>query len=225
VSARRKRKRVEIGAPVLARNDEIAAANRARFERSDLYVINLISSPGSGKTSLLERMAGVLGPQMAVIVGDLQTRRDAERVLAAGCAAVQIETDGACHLNAEAVAGAFERLAPPRGTCRLLVIENVGNLVCPASFDLGEHMKVALLSVPEGDDKVLKYPSIFSRVGALLIGKVDLLRHLEFDVDRAVRECAGINDRFDVFRVSAKTGEGVEDFCRYLLEKRSESRA
>jgi len=225
VSARRKQKRVEIGAPVLARNDEIAAANRARFEDGGLYVINLIGSPGSGKTSLLERMAGVLGPQMAVIVGDLQTRRDAERVLAAGCAAVQIETNGACHLNAQAVAGAFERLDPPRDTCRLLVIENVGNLVCPASFDLGEHMKVALLSVPEGDDKVLKYPSIFSRIGTLLIGKVDLLPHLEFDVDRSVRECTCINDRFDVFRVSAKTGEGVEDFCRYLLEKRSESRA
>ena len=225
MSASGERKRIEIGASMMARNEDIAAANRAFFEKLGLFVINLISAPGSGKTTLLRCMAGVLGPEMAVIVGDLQTRRDAERVQSAGCAAYQIETGGACHLDARAVAGAMGAMDFSCDTRRVLVIENVGNLVCPASFDLGEHMKVALLSLPEGDDKVLKYPSIFSRVGALLINKIDLMPYMNFDIDRAVRECASLNGRFDVFRISAKTGEGVKDFCAFLLEKQSALRA
>ena len=214
-------KRIDIGQAVLAHNDEIAARNRAFFGERGLLAVNVISSPGSGKTTLLERMAERLGPQMAVIVGDLQTRRDAERVRKAGCAAWQIETHGACHLDAKNVADAINAMDFPDDTCRIVVIENVGNLVCPSTFDLGEHMKIALLSVPEGDDKVLKYPSIFSRVGALLINKIDLLPHVDFDLDRAVSECASLNDHFEVFRLAAKTGEGVPEFCEWLLARKS----
>lgn len=221
MSSERARKTKQIGASVMASGEDAAEANRRFFREHRLLTINLISSPGAGKTTLLERMAETLGPDMAVIAGDLQTRRDAERIQKAGSAARQIETGGACHLDARQVAVAAVEMGLPEQRCRVLVIENVGNLVCPSSFDLGEHMKVALLSLPEGDDKVLKYPSIFSRIGALLINKIDLAAHMDFDVDRAVRECASLNDGFDVFRLSAKTGEGVDAFCRYLLEKQS----
>jgi len=214
-------KKIEINSPVLAPNDRVAAENRRLFADCGLLVVNIISSPGSGKTSLLEAMAQRLGREMAVIVGDLQTRRDAERIEKAGCTAVQIQTQGGCHLDAQQVARAAEQMGLRAMGCKVLVIENVGNLVCPASFDLGEHMKIALLSPPEGDDKVLKYPSIFCRVGVLIISKHDLLEFMEFDADRAERECASLNDDFVTFRLSAKTGEGVDAFCAFLLEKQS----
>ena len=221
MSAPERGRTVEIKSPVMARNDGIAAANRRIFDENKTLVVNIISSPGSGKTALLAAMAGMLGGEMAVIAGDVQTRRDAERIAAAGCVAHQIETGGACHLDARGIAAALDAMNLPELGCRALIIENVGNLVCPASFDLGEHMKVALLSVPEGDDKVLKYPAIFSRISALVISKMDLLPHVDFDATRAERECATLNDAFDVFRLSAMTGEGVRAFCDFLLEKQS----
>ena len=214
-------KRVDIEAPALSKNDRIARENRSLFRARGLFVVNLISSPGSGKTALLEAMANRMADAMAVIEGDVQTRRDAERVAAAGARAVQIETGGACHLNAEEVAGAFERLGIADSPVRILVIENVGNLVCPSAFDLGENMKAAILSTPEGDDKVLKYPSIFRRIGALVINKMDLLPRLEFDVERVVAECASLNQEFETFPLSARTGEGVEAFCRFLLDRQA----
>jgi len=213
--------KVDIGAAVLSGNEEVAAQNRRYFRENGLLAVNLISSPGSGKTSLIEAMAGVLGRDMAVIVGDVQTRRDAERIERTGCPTEQIETRGACHLDARMVARTLETLDPAGLGCKIVVIENVGNLVCPASFDLGEQMKGALLSLPEGDDKVLKYPAIFTRISVLIITKIDLLPHMTFDVDRAVRECASLNDHFRPFRLSARTGEGVDAFCAFLREKRS----
>ena len=209
--------RVEIKAPVLAKNNAQADINRARFKELGVSVINLISSPGSGKTTLLEAMAKVLGNKLAVIEGDQQTDRDAERVRKAGVKAVQIETGDACHLDAEAVAQAMDELELEGSPAKVVVIENVGNLICPSSYDLGENLKGALLSLPEGDDKVLKYPSVFSRVGALLITKMDLEPYMDFDVDRAISETASLNSQFETFRVSAKTGEGVPEFCEYLV--------
>jgi hydrogenase nickel incorporation protein HypB len=214
-------RRIYIGTSVTAPNDEVAAQNRRAFEERNLLAVNVMSSPGSGKTTLIEAMAGVLRDRMAVIVGDVQTRRDAERIEATGCPVHQIETGGACHLDARRVAVAMKQLDLPSLDCRIVVIENVGNLVCPASFDLGEHMKAALLSPPEGDDKVLKYPALFTRITALIITKLDLLPHMEFDVERVVRECASLNDDFETFKLSARTGEGVGEFCEFLLANQS----
>ena len=214
---------IKIGSPVMSKNDRFAAENRAFFNEKRIFAVNLISSPGSGKTTILERMPQHLERSMAVIVGDVQTDRDAARIRKTGCPVQQIETGGACHLDAQRVAHALERLDLGKSDCKILVIENVGNLVCPSTFDLGEHMKIAVLSVPEGDDKVLKYPSIFSRISILLINKIDLLAHIEFNAEKAEAECRSINAGFSTFRISAKTGEGVEAFCRHLLAKRSES--
>jgi hydrogenase nickel incorporation protein HypB len=214
-------RKVDIRQPVMSANDRIAEANRDRFAALGAYVINMISSPGAGKTTLLQAMAERMADEMAVIVGDLQTRRDAERVREKGVRAHQIETGGACHLDARAVMKATGAMDLQPGDCKVLVVENVGNLVCPASFELGEHMKVALLSLPEGDDKVLKYPSIFSRIGALLITKTDLAPHMDFDVDRAIAECESLNKDFRTFQISARTGEGVDAFCDFLLAKQS----
>jgi hydrogenase nickel incorporation protein HypB len=211
---------ISINKDVLQKNDEYAAENRAFFDSKKIYTVNLISSPGSGKTSLLEALAGEFGEKLAVIEGDIQTRRDAERVIRAGSRAHQIETGGACHLDAHGIAHAADHL--DFEGCEFLIIENVGNLVCPATYELGEHMKAAILSIPEGDDKVLKYPAIFSRIGALLINKIDLAPYIEFDTQKAVNECRSLNRKFETFKVSAKTGEGIKAFCDFLVEKRSQ---
>ena len=216
-------KRVDIEKPVLSKNDRIAAENRERFAKTGVLVLNMISSPGSGKTTLLEAMGRVMGGDLVVIEGDVQTHRDAERLRASGLRAVQIETGGACHLDAQRVADVLDEVDIEGHPARLLVIENVGNLVCPSSFDLGEHMKVALISLPEGDDKILKYPALFRRIGVLVVTKTDLLPHLDFDIDRVLAETRSLNNHFESFRLSAKTGEGVEAFCRFLLRKQSTS--
>lgn len=200
--------RVSLDVPVLRLNHDHAQRNRDHFAHRGVRVVNLISSPGSGKTTLLQALAARLGERMAVIVGDLRTDRDAVRIRGAGCQAIQIETDGACHLDARSVG---ERLGSLRwDDLRLLVIENVGNLVCPASYDLGEDEKIVLLSVAEGDDKVLKYPSIFARAGTLVLTKTDLLPHLDFDPERAEEECRRLQPRVRSLRVSARTGEGMD---------------
>lgn len=209
-------RRVAVQTPVLAKNDARAAVNRGLFHDLGIVAINLISSPGSGKTTLLEAMAKELGDKMAVIEGDQQTHRDAQRVRAAGCRAVQIETGDACHLDAEAVSRAMDQLELSGSPVRVVVIENVGNLICPSGYDLGENLKAAILSLPEGDDKVLKYPSIFSRIGALIINKMDLAPYMDFDVERAIQETRSINNHFETFQLSAKTGQGVPQFCDYL---------
>ena len=219
MSANDPTRKVSIDAPATKKNDAYAAENREFFREHGIFAVNIISSPGSGKTTLLEQMAGVLGKDMTVIEGDVQTRRDAERIAQTGCRVHQIETGGACHLNARSVGEAIETLGLADEPCRILVIENVGNLVCPSGTDLGEHMKVAIVSLPEGDDKVLKYPALFTRIGVLLLNKIDLAGLVDFDVGRVVRECASLNDDFETFQVSAKTGQGVEAFCTHLLEK------
>jgi len=197
----------------------IATQNRQLFDKLGIFAMNIISSPGSGKTSLLEALAGILKEHLVVIEGDVQTRRDAERIEKTGCRAYQIETNGGCHLDAESVAHALKDLKLEQNPCKIVAIENVGNLVCPSSFDLGEHMKVALLSLPEGDDKILKYPSIFRRIGVLLITKMDLVPHMDFDVDRVVQECASLNENFETFKVSSKTGEYINEFCDFLMKQ------
>jgi hydrogenase nickel incorporation protein HypB len=163
-------------------------------------------------------MAKKLGKKMTVVVGDIQTRRDADRIIGSGGSAYQIETQGACHLDAHMVGHALEHL--DFSAVEICIIENVGNLVCPAAYDLGESMKIAILSAPEGDDKVLKYPSIFSRISVLLINKMDIAPLLDFDVNKVTRECKSLNSACDIFPISAKTGEGIDDFCSYLTEKR-----
>jgi hydrogenase nickel incorporation protein HypB len=210
------KRRVALNVDVLEKNNRYARENRELFKKHGLFVVNLISSPGSGKTLLLERLAAVFGESMAVIEGDVQTRRDAERVIRAGSRAYQIETGGACHLDAHSVAHAVDHL--DLTGVKLLVIENVGNLVCPATYDLGEHMKIGILSLPEGDDKVLKYPALFSRIGALVISKTDLAPYLEFDVQKAVNECRSLNREFRTIKVSAKTGDGVKELAELLKE-------
>ncbi|OIQ50905.1 Hydrogenase isoenzymes nickel incorporation protein HypB [Pseudodesulfovibrio hydrargyri] len=215
--ARQETTRVEIQSPVLAKNDAQADRNRARFKELGVSVINLISSPGSGKTTLLEAMARELGGKLAVIEGDQQTERDADRVRRAGVKAVQIETGDACHLDAKAVSEAIDELDLENSGVEVVVIENVGNLICPSSYDLGENLKGALLSLPEGDDKVLKYPSVFCRVGVLLITKMDLQPYMDFDVERAIEETSSLNREFETFKISAKTGDGVPEFCDYLV--------
>jgi hydrogenase accessory protein HypB len=213
---------MEIGLPALQKNNEYASRNRQFFKKRTILTVNLISSPGSGKTMLLEQMASQLGKTMAVIVGDIQTRRDAQRIEACGSQAYQIETNGACHLDAHSVGHALDML--DFTDVKICIIENVGNLVCPAAYDLGEAFKVAILSAPEGDDKVLKYPSIFSRASIVLINKMDIAGYLDFDVEKVKKECKSLNHLCDIFTISAKTGQGIEDFCQFLNIKRAQQK-
>jgi len=209
---------IDVEKGVLARNDEIAAANRARFEGFGLLTLNVLSSPGSGKTTFLARLLQDRRDlPAAVIVGDLATDRDAERLHASGAEVVQITTGGVCHLEAAMVAGAAERLTLEGK--RLLVVENVGNLVCPAAYDLGEGLRVVLVSVTEGEDKPLKYPRIFKTANAVVVNKMDLAEAVGFD-EAALRanldaECP----QATVFAVSARTGAGMGSFYAYLDEK------
>ncbi|RKZ07615.1 hydrogenase accessory protein HypB [Candidatus Fermentibacteria bacterium] len=208
--------KIDITTSVMNKNDLFAAENRGFLKGKGIYTLNLISSPGAGKTTVLESMARYFGSRMAVIEGDIQTRRDAQRIEKAGCQAWQIETGGACHLDAHAVKHAMDNMELDSDKLELLAIENVGNLICPSGYDLGENLRIGLLSVPEGDDKILKYPSLFSTINVLVINKMDLLPHLDFDVDRAIDECRSLNPDVIVFTTSAKTGEGMEEFCGFL---------
>lgn len=204
----------DLNVNVMVKNDQLAKKNKSLFLKENLFVVNLISSPGSGKTTLLQAMAQKYRKAMGVIVGDPQTRRDAERIESSGSAAFQIETRGACHLDAGSVNHALTHL--DLSQLKLLVIENVGNLVCPAGYYLGETIKIGILSTTEGDDKVLKYPSLFSRISALLINKIDLLPHVDFDVERVAGECKSLNPNLAMFEISAKTGKGLPAFYQYL---------
>jgi hydrogenase nickel incorporation protein HypB len=201
---------VRIEADLLAKNDALARANRAHFAAHRLLALNLVSSPGSGKTTLLVRTLQALKDRLpiAVIEGDQQTSNDAERIRATGVRAVQVNTGKGCHLDASMVARAFDRLHGVHDG--VLFVENVGNLVCPAGFDLGEAHKVVLASVTEGEDKPLKYPDIFAAASLMLVSKVDLLPHLEFDLDALVANARRVNPGIAVIRVSARTGEGID---------------
>jgi hydrogenase nickel incorporation protein HypB len=208
---------MRIKTPVMRKNDDFARLVRNTLKQKEIFAFNIISSPGAGKTTLLEALAKRFGNDLAVIEGDVKTQRDALRIREAGCRAIQIETNGACHLDARAVKTALETL-DIQGV-KFLAIENVGNLICPSSYDLGEHIKIGMLSIPEGDDKVLKYPSLFSRIDLFLINKTDLAEHIEFDMDRAEKECRSLNPKVKTLRLSAKSGEGIDDLVRFLRER------
>lgn len=207
---------IEIEQDILGKNDRYAAVNRRRFEAHGVLALNLLSSPGSGKTTLLCRTIAMRPNDLPVYVieGDQQTSADAERIRAAGAPAIQINTGKGCHLDAHMVGHAVEHLAPVAGS--VLFIENVGNLVCPAAFDLGEAHKVVILSVTEGEDKPLKYPDMFAAADLVLINKVDLLPHLEFDVDLAIANARRIKRGLRAIRVSARTGEGMADWLAWI---------
>ncbi len=207
---------VQIERDILAKNDAFARENRALFADRGVFALNLVSSPGSGKTTLLVRTIEALRGRLAtaVIEGDQQTSRDADRVRATGAPAIQINTGKGCHLDAHMVGQALRQLPLADGS--LLLIENVGNLVCPAAFDLGEAHKVVILSVTEGEDKPIKYPDLFHAADLLLVNKVDLLPHLDFDVEAAVAFALRVRPGLEVIRVSATTGEGFEAWLAWL---------
>jgi hydrogenase nickel incorporation protein HypB len=204
---------------ILQANERLAAENRKRFDDAGIYVMNLMSSPGAGKTSLLEKtIDGLAGRiRMAVIEGDLQSSYDAERILKKGVQAVQINTDGGCHLDGNMIQLALQSINTEN--LDLLIIENVGNLVCPAEFNLGEHDKVVILSVTEGDDKPLKYPLMFQISSALLVNKIDLLPYIDCDIQKIRDRARQLNGNQDVFEVSCRTGEGLEGWFAWLEKK------
>jgi hydrogenase nickel incorporation protein HypB len=216
---------VQIEEDILARNDAYAARNRRLLADRAVFALNLVSSPGSGKTTLLVRTIAALAGRLdvAVIEGDQQTSLDADRIRAAGARAVQVNTGRGCHLDAHVVGHALEAVAPVDGG--LLMIENVGNLVCPAAFDLGEAHKVVILSVTEGEDKPLKYPDMFCAADLMIVNKVDLLPYVEFDVERAVEYARRVRPGLEVLRVSAKTGEGFGPWLAWLARGASAARA
>lgn len=219
---------VSIERDILARNDDFAADNRRWLAGRGILALNLVSSPGSGKTSLLVRTISALQamPQavpVSVVEGDQQTSFDAERIRATGAPALQINTGKGCHLDAQMVGRALTRLAPPEGS--VLLVENVGNLVCPAAFDLGEAAKVVVLSVTEGEDKPLKYPDMFAAASLMLINKIDLLPHLSFDMDKTIDFALRVNPRLQVIPLSATSGEGFDAWLAWLLARREEARA
>lgn len=215
--------RVAVVKNILDANSRIARENRKLFADHGLAVINLMSSPGAGKTSLLEQMGKHFQGKLSigVIEGDIQTTLDAERVAAAGLQAVQIETDGACHLDANMIQNSLENL--DLGGLDLLVVENVGNLVCPAEFDVGEDHKIMMLSVTEGDDKPYKYPLMFKESRVLLISKVDLLPHLRCDVEKIKEAARSINPDLQIFEISSYSGQGLDDWHNWIREQLKDS--
>jgi len=210
---------------VLAENDRIAARNRGWFDGRGVLALNLVSSPGAGKTTLLESTIRVLAGtvEIAVIEGDQMTAADAERIRAAGARAIQINTGAGCHLEADMVADALAALEPQPGS--ILMIENVGNLVCPAMFDLGERMKVAVISTPEGADKPLKYPHMFRAAEVVVVNKIDLAPHVDFDMGTCAENIHAVNPEARIIPLSAKTGDGMEEWLGFLRDLRAKAAA
>lgn len=208
---------VQIEQDILAKNNAYAQANRQRLAERGIFALNLVSSPGSGKTTLLCKTIALLGQQaVAVIEGDQQTSQDADRIRATGAQAIQINTGKGCHLDAHRVGHAMEQLKPEDES--LLMIENVGNLVCPAAFDLGEAHKVVILSVTEGEDKPIKYPDMFRAASLMLLNKIDLLPHLNYDVDAAIGFARRVNPGIQVIQLSATSGEGMDEWLAFLRD-------
>jgi hydrogenase nickel incorporation protein HypB len=211
---------IEVRERVMARNDELAAEVRGTLRRAGVVALNLVSSPGSGKTALLERTIADVGEELdvAVVTGDVQTQNDADRLARHTTRLVQaVVTGGACHLDALQVRTAIGAIDLDR--TRLLFIENVGNLVCPASWDLGEEAKIVVFSVTEGEDKPLKYPKMFREASCAVLNKVDLLPHLRFDVDAAVANARAVNPALRFFFTSAITGEGLDAWYAFLRDR------
>ncbi len=211
--------KVNIGKKILATNEEYALKNRRLLDEKKKLCLNMISSPGSGKTTILKRTISELKDKIriGVIEGDIQTDLDAEKIRATKAPVVQINTNGACHLSAAQVSDALENL--PVSNLDLIIIENVGNLVCPSAFELGETAKVVVLSVAEGDDKPAKYPAIFAKSKVLLINKIDLLKtagQVDFDIERAKADARRLNKAIEIFPISARTGEGMDNWYDWL---------
>ncbi|HSR51395.1 MAG TPA: hydrogenase nickel incorporation protein HypB [Acidobacteriota bacterium] len=202
---------------ILKANDYLARRLRRDWTEQGTFVVNLLSSPGSGKTSLLEATLPTLQQRLrvGVLEGDLETERDAERIRAKGIPALQITTGGTCHLESHMIEQAWEQLRR-EGPFDILFIENVGNLVCPASYDLGEHLRAVLLSVPEGDDKPAKYPKAFRSADACLITKCDLLPHFDFDLDAARRQAQDLRPDMQLFQTSATSGQGLDEWLDFV---------
>lgn len=214
-------RRLSVEQDILRRNDVVAERNRGWFEGRGVLALNLVSSPGSGKTSLLERTIRDLKGEipLAVIEGDQQTLNDAERIAAAGAPVLQVNTGFGCHLDAEMVRRALAELEVPAGG--VLLIENVGNLVCPALFDLGEHAKVVIISVTEGDDKPQKYPAMFAAASLCVINKTDLLPYVDFDVEACKDAARRVNPALAFVELSATGGEGLDGWYRWLRDRRA----
>jgi len=216
---------VELRQGILKKNDELARGLRERFTSSGVLVLNLVSSPGTGKTAFLERTLRLLrerGSRVAALVGDLETDNDARRLAASGAPVRQINTHGICHLEAEMVGKHLEGWdGVDLGQLDYLFIENVGNLVCPSSYDLGERIRVALLSVTEGEDKPLKYPTLFNSADAAVITKMDIAEAVGFEREAAVRNIRAIRPNIRIFETSAKSGSGMEDWLAYLAEEQA----
>jgi hydrogenase nickel incorporation protein HypB len=210
-------RRVQIEQDILSKNNAYAHENRQHLAGHGIFALNLVSGPGSGKTTLLCKTITMLGGlPVAVIEGDQQTSQDAERIRATGAPAVQINTGKGCHLDAHMVGHAMSRLALKDDS--LLMIENVGNLVCPAAFDLGEAHKVVILSVTEGEDKPIKYPDMFRAASVMLLNKIDLLPHLDFDVEAALGYARRVNPQIRVIQLSATRGEGMDEWLQFLRD-------
>ena len=212
---------VNINRPIMESGENVAKDLARLFAERQILALNLISSPGAGKTSLLERTLSDLNTEfrMAVIEGDLKTDNDARRVAATGAAAYQIETDGGCHLDSFMVRDALPHL--PLDNIDILFIENVGNLVCPVEFPCGEDYKIAILSVPEGDDKPEKYPLLFNLASVMLINKIDLLPYVDFNVAKASRLAATLNPDLEIFQISCRQRSGLEDWYAWLRKERA----
>ncbi len=210
---------------ILKRNSEVAEENRRLFEAHGVYAVSLASSPGAGKTSLLEKMLAHLRDKIraGVIEGDVQTDRDAARIEALHVPVVQVVTNGTCHLDAQMVQGAVRHL--DLDAIELLFIENVGNLVCPASYDLGEHLRVVVSSTTEGEDKPLKYPAMFRRSQALVMNKVDLLPYLPYNLAEGRAMALRVNPSLEIFETSCTNGVGIPEFCEWLVQKMNETTA
>ncbi len=213
------KKKVDVGKKILIANEEYARRNSQLLSEQKKLCLNMISSPGSGKTTILVRTINELkeAVKIGVIEGDVQTDLDAERIRATKAPVVQIETGGSCHLSAAQVSGALENL--PVDDLDLIFIENVGNLVCPSAFELGESSKIAVLSVAEGDDKPAKYPAIFAKSKAMLINKIDLLEtgaQIDFDIERVKTDARKLNKAIEIFLLSAKTGQGMAEWYNWL---------
>jgi hydrogenase nickel incorporation protein HypB len=207
---------IEVEQDILHKNNLLAERNRGYFDAKNIVALNLVSSPGAGKTSLLERTIKELGSEMklSVIEGDQQTMNDANRIAAAGAPVVQINTGLGCHLDAEMVGKALKKLQPAEGS--LLFIENVGNLVCPSLFDLGENKRVLIMSVTEGDDKPIKYPTMFQSSHLCIINKTDLGPYVDFDMEKAREYAVRVNHHLEIIEVSVKTGEGMDKWYEWL---------
>ncbi|HIJ67536.1 MAG TPA: hydrogenase nickel incorporation protein HypB [Planctomycetes bacterium] len=209
--------KVKLNKKILGKNDECALQNRTFFSEHNTLCLNVISSPGSGKTTIISRTILDLKDKIkiGVIEGDIKTDIDAAKISQTGAPAVQIETRGACHLSAQQITAKLGAISA--ADLDVVFIENVGNLVCPSDFDLGEQGRVVVLSVPEGDDKPAKYPGTFAKADCLLINKIDLLEHLEFDIDKVIKDAVKLNPDLKIFQISAKTASGMNHWYNWLV--------